>query len=378
MTALSCSRNFTAIVLAGALAGEPLSAAPLYTVAFINYTNESSVSSATPFGRDSSYALPPSGGYGLATGRGYSRQGRVGATHSMDLTWNSGGGAYSSGTSAICKTDDLIITGPANPTTIAASLNLRLRSEHSLMGGYLGNGGHASRVQISLYAQQAFYPFGSFAHVFGDFRYTNAGPYSDGVLAGQTGPSLDVPFTLSANFPVNIPFAVVFRLDASGFGYGNTATNPGMTKSDAGGNSSGLLGPGLRLAQVNNQVMTLPNGYTLNSTSWGIADNGLPVLAVDDALVPARLGLRLAGANPSTGVTRVTLDLPRTSSARVAVLDVAGRVVRTLSDDRLTAGRHSIEWNGRADDGTTVPAGLYYLRGEGDGDGATLRIVRLR
>ena len=256
MTALSCSRNFTAIVLAGALAGEPLSAAPLYTVAFINYTNESSVSSATPFGRDSSYALPPSGGYGLATGRGYSRQGRVGATHSMDLTWNSGGGAYSSGTSAICKTDDLIITGPANPTTIAASLNLRLRSEHSLMGGYLGNGGHASRVQISLYAQQAFYPFGSFAHVFGDFRYTNAGPYSDGVLAGQTGPSLDVPFTLSANFPVNIPFAVVFRLDASGFGYGNTATNPGMTKSDAGGNSSGLLGPGLRLAQVNNQVDT--------------------------------------------------------------------------------------------------------------------------
>lgn len=377
MTALSGFRPLTAIVLAGAIVGNPLSAAPLYTVAFSNY-NESSVSSATPFGRDSAFALPPSNGYGLATGQGYARQGRVGATHQMDLTWNGGSGAYSSGTHAICKTDDLIITGPANPTTVAATLNMRLQSEHSRLGGYSGHGGHGSQVKVALYARQAFYPFGSYAQVYGDFQYTNAGPFSSGVLAGQTGPSLDVPISLSTNFPVNVPFAVEFRLEARGTAYGNFATNPGMTECAAGGNSSGLLGPGLRLDQVNNQVMTLPNGYTLNSNSWGIVNNGLPVLAVDDAPVPARLGLRVAGDNPSTGVTRVMLELPRNSVARVAVLDVAGRVVRTLADDRLAAGRHSIAWDGRAADGTDVPAGLYYLRGEGDGEWATVRIVRLR
>ena len=126
-------------------------------------------------------------------------------------------------------------------------------------------------------------------------------------------------------------------------------------------------------------MMALPAGYTLNSTSWGVSDNHFTSpLAVEDAAPGTDLRLTLAGANPSSGTTHVALSLPRDGSVRVTLFDTAGRMRARLFDGWLSAGAHTIEWDGRSDSRAVVPAGIYFVRAESDGQIATRAIVRVR
>ena len=47
---------------------------------------------------------------------------------------------------------------------------------------------------------------------------------------------------------------------------------------------------------------------------------------------------------------------------RIAVYDVAGRLVRTLVDDTRPAGAHSTTWNGLDTRDARVAAGVYFVR----------------
>ena len=361
-----------AAVLALALAAAPLAtAAPQYSIGF---SSQPDVYSASPFERDSSYALPPSNGTGSTSVYGAAKAGRVGATQHMEMNWTGGSGAFVSSAHARARTDDFIITGPPGATTVAATLNLRLKSAHDLGGGYAGHGGHASAVQVYVQVAQAFYPFGSYGQASGDYRYTNAGPFSSGVLTGIGGSITNFPFALSATLPVNVPFAVELRVEASGSGYGNYATNPGSSTSDAGSPIAGPLDTGLMLDEVNGQVITMPAGYTLNAPSWGITNN---VVAVGDTPAPAGLRLANAGANPFTREARVSLDLPRAGRVRVAVFGVTGRTVRTLVDEWLPAGRRDLVWDGRGPQGAAAPSGLYFVQAECGRERVNLRVVRV-
>jgi len=55
------------------------------------------------------------------------------------------------------------------------------------------------------------------------------------------------------------------------------------------------------------------------------------------------------------------------TQAGLRVLDLAGRVVRTLADSRFGAGRHAIEWDGRDEGGRPAAPGLYLVRLSGGG-----------
>ena len=46
----------------------------------------------------------------------------------------------------------------------------------------------------------------------------------------------------------------------------------------------------------------------------------------------------------------------------VVVYNVAGRQVRTLVATNQPAGKYTITWDGRADDGTNVVRGVYFVR----------------
>lgn len=360
-------RVMLAALVLGACAPMAASAAELYTVAFMG-TSESSVSSATPMTRDSVWWMPPSAGTGLATGHGHAGGGVVQATHRLDIVWNGGSGTYSSGSWAKCSTQDFLITGPASPASIATSLHLRLVSTHGLAGGYAGHSAHAAGLSVQALARQAYWPFGSYAQTFGTYSYSNWGSSPTGFLTGQAGPSLDVPFTLTGNFPVNIPFSVEIRLDVSGTAYGNFSTSPGLTECSAE----------IHLDHVDGQVMTLPVGYSLDSPAWSVVNNTHAVVGVHDAPGPARLGLRLVGANPFAGEARVALDLPRADAVRVRVFDLAGRVVRTLADGRLAAGRSQLVWDGRGANGALAPPGIYFVGAECGRERLATRLTRLR
>lgn len=65
---------------------------------------------------------------------------------------------------------------------------------------------------------------------------------------------------------------------------------------------------------------------------------------------------------PGRGVSRsqFTFVLVRDGPVRLLVVDPRGRRVKTLIDGIRSTGPHEVWWNGKRDNGTPVPAGLYY------------------
>lgn len=66
--------------------------------------------------------------------------------------------------------------------------------------------------------------------------------------------------------------------------------------------------------------------------------------------------------NPFNPSTTIRYSLRNGMHVRLAVFDVAGRRVRTLTDGLQIAGEHAAVWDGRDESARDVPAGIYVYR----------------
>jgi hypothetical protein len=79
--------------------------------------------------------------------------------------------------------------------------------------------------------------------------------------------------------------------------------------------------------------------------------------------VPARgVTLHQNVPNPFNPSTKLAFEMGRPGSARLAIYDVSGRLVRTLVDRHLGEGRHEFRWDGRDGQGRGTSAGVYLYR----------------
>ncbi len=96
------------------------------------------------------------------------------------------------------------------------------------------------------------------------------------------------------------------------------------------------------------------------------------------APVPAYLGpTALTGVvpNPFNPSTFISFRLAAPGLIQLDVLDLRGRLVRHLIQDRYAAGPHQVRWDGRDDRGQTVAAGVYLTRMQAPGYTATRKMV---
>ncbi len=82
------------------------------------------------------------------------------------------------------------------------------------------------------------------------------------------------------------------------------------------------------------------------------------------AVPSAPEALELAQNHPNPFNPRTTIDfaLPHDAAVRLEVFDLKGRRVRSLLSERLPAGWHRVEWDGRDDRGRTLASGQYFYR----------------
>jgi hypothetical protein len=110
---------------------------------------------------------------------------------------------------------------------------------------------------------------------------------------------------------------------------------------------------------------------------WYVDDLRLaaPDDAVDSTPAPRPRELALLGAwpNPFNPSTQVELEVPTAGAVRLELFDLAGRLVATLHDGGLAAGRHSLRL-----DGSGLASGLYLLRLETTGDVRSLKLLLVR
>jgi len=78
-----------------------------------------------------------------------------------------------------------------------------------------------------------------------------------------------------------------------------------------------------------------------------------------DEVVPAATTLLANYPNPFNPSTTVAFSLGEAGPARLSIMDVRGRLITTLVDDDLAAGRHDVQWRGLDAEGRSVSTGTY-------------------
>ncbi len=113
----------------------------------------------------------------------------------------------------------------------------------------------------------------------------------------------------------------------------------------------------------------------LSGPAWLALDCGTNFVGVPVGGDPGpRIALAPGAPNPFRGRTTIEFVLPSSGPVSVAIVDVAGRVVTTLSDGVLSAGRHVLAWDAKTASGATAPAGAYFVRVR---QGSVLRAQKL-
>ena len=86
------------------------------------------------------------------------------------------------------------------------------------------------------------------------------------------------------------------------------------------------------------------------------------VAAKSGDLVPGQFMLAQNHPNPFNPDTRIEFALDVASPVKLEVFNTLGRKVRTLVDEHLSSGVHTVSWDARSDDGDRVPSGTYLYR----------------
>ncbi len=151
------------------------------------------------------------------------------------------------------------------------------------------------------------------------------------------------------------------------------------------------------LPSVANRIASVASNGYVDAGAWAPVPHYYKLAAVDfagntsgfaAASTHGALGIETGRAasyrlspvepNPARGATFARFDLPDPARVNIAIVDVAGRTVRTLMDGRtLPAGTHRAEWDGRDGSGTRVPAGVYFYRFHANGHASVRRLAIL-
>ncbi len=153
--------------------------------------------------------------------------------------------------------------------------------------------------------------------------------------------------------------------------------------------------PGLGTLEVDVSAIGAPTSVTGASTWYhdagivtmaGFAGTGSQVsihwsgldAGTVEASRPLELALEPGRPNPFGRGLVSEFALPDPAFTTLEVLDVQGRRVRILLDERRDAGVHRVAWDGKDHYGHSVAGGVYFLRLRAGGRSLTTKAVKLR
>jgi len=127
--------------------------------------------------------------------------------------------------------------------------------------------------------------------------------------------------------------------------------------------------PGRDLVRM---VVNAVTPYACSQIDSGITD------VDENHWVPHTTRLYPNSPNPFNPATSLRFDLANPGFVHLRIVDVAGRVVRTLVREARPAGRYVEVWNGLNEHGQRVSSGVYFYRLDAPGFTETHKLVLLR
>ena len=127
-------------------------------------------------------------------------------------------------------------------------------------------------------------------------------------------------------------------------------TGLNLPEFDLAGNPR-LYGGRIEMGAYENQnvIVSLDNAFNQNNIEFGV----LP--------------------NPFKDKTSIEFTLPDAGFVTLSILDITGKRLETILSEKLTSGKHQIEWNAER-----LPPGIYFLRLEMNGYFVTRKLLLLR
>ena len=182
---------------------------------------------------------------------------------------------------------------------------------------------------------------------------------------------------------------VLWRLSWGGAGY--TGPTTGATTNDADGEfgpafdgplpSSSLqalrfkFSAGALSTNNANDYALTPDAATFTNNA-GASGTINSLVDVGPGFAEGPLALVAPAPNPVAGSMSYAVVVPREMQVEVRVQDVTGRVVRSLVNQTLPAGRHSFTW--AAPTAAALPNGIYFLELNAHGVRQARRFVLMR
>jgi len=120
--------------------------------------------------------------------------------------------------------------------------------------------------------------------------------------------------------------------------------------------------------------------FRITDVDLATADGRYVSVTMDKANsgLPERFVLHQNCPNPFNPRTSISFDLPRPGRAQLTVYNILGRRVNRLLDEEISAGTHSVVWDGRDDKGQAVASGIYFYRLETAGESLSRKMMFLK
>lgn len=136
--------------------------------------------------------------------------------------------------------------------------------------------------------------------------------------------------------------------------------------------------------------MPFADGETRILTVTGMTYAGVPIEGTDCVVILHKGQSRssagnIAGyslgknyPNPFNPETDISFTLPERTDATLTIYNLLGKAIKVLVDREMSAGTHTVHWNGRDEYGNPVSSGIYFYRLKADTFDQTMKMVLMK
>ncbi|MCJ7457935.1 MAG: T9SS type A sorting domain-containing protein, partial [candidate division Zixibacteria bacterium] len=91
--------------------------------------------------------------------------------------------------------------------------------------------------------------------------------------------------------------------------------------------------------------------------------------------IPTAYALNANYPNPFNPTTNISFALPIDSKVSLKIYNIAGQLVRTLVNETMVAGTHTVTWDGINSNGEKVASGIYFYKLNAGDYSKTMKMV---
>ncbi|MDP8242252.1 MAG: FlgD immunoglobulin-like domain containing protein [Candidatus Celaenobacter antarcticus] len=82
--------------------------------------------------------------------------------------------------------------------------------------------------------------------------------------------------------------------------------------------------------------------------------------------------------NPFSSQTEIKFYLRQSANVEIEIFNILGQKMKTISDDYFNVGEHSVEWNGKDENGNSLSDGVYFYKMNIENSNTIKRMILLR